>query len=76
MATFKEGDKVRLKLQVAKKLQETYGKNNPYYQQLVGCVGTLQESPNAEMDFLFVTLRKRFGVKAHEIEAVELKGNE
>lgn len=72
MTTFTIGDRVRLKLAAARKLQETYGKNNPMFQNLIGMVGKLEPAATHEMDWQFVAVRRRFGVHEHEIERVDI----
>ncbi len=72
MSDFKTGDRVRLKLAAARKLQSTYGVNNHFFQNLVGLIGHLEAPPNEHVDFMFVAIRRRFGIHIHEIEHVDV----
>lgn len=73
MTEFTAGQKVKLKDDVAKHLENTIGTWNHEFAGLIGLVGWLEGSTNfpEQNDWIFTTPTKSFGVNENEIEAVQ-----
>jgi len=71
MSEFTAGQKVKLKDDVAKHLENTIGTWDHEFAGLVGIVGWLEATKFPERnDWIFTTTTKSFGVNENEIEAV------